>query len=124
MHCAAGIHRTGMMAAMILRYLGHSDEEMRRLIRECRGITADDAGEHRIGFSSYFVEIFGTIDAPSEPSLIEARKASYADVVESKYMRVKARGSGNGKGKKGEVSGTKNAWKKDRQKAKRHPSEH
>ncbi|MFZ4828968.1 MAG: protein-tyrosine phosphatase family protein, partial [Phototrophicaceae bacterium] len=40
-HCAAGIHRTGMLAYAVLRYRGYSAENAMRLIAQMRQHTHD-----------------------------------------------------------------------------------
>jgi len=40
-HCAAGIHRTGMLALALLRFRGFSEDEGMELIRQSRGFTYD-----------------------------------------------------------------------------------
>lgn len=58
-HCAAGLHRTGMIANIILRYLGFSDEESLSKIKEARQKTFDLCGEHRFAVAESFVKICG-----------------------------------------------------------------
>ncbi len=48
LHCAAGIHRTGMIGHALLRRLGAPPEEARRLLSALRPITAAEVGERRL----------------------------------------------------------------------------
>lgn len=42
-HCAAGLHRTGMIGNLTLLYLGYNDDEAYQKIREAREQTALEA---------------------------------------------------------------------------------
>lgn len=46
-HCAAGIHRTGMIAYGLLRYLGYSESDADKLLLQLRSETAHGVGEER-----------------------------------------------------------------------------
>lgn len=50
LHCAAGIHRTGMIAHALLRRIGLPSDEARRLLSALRPITAAEVGEHRLAW--------------------------------------------------------------------------
>jgi protein tyrosine/serine phosphatase len=47
-HCAAGIHRTGLMTYGILRMLGHDPQKCREIIAQIRMTTAMNVGERRL----------------------------------------------------------------------------
>eukprot|EP00959_Pyramimonas_sp_CCMP1952_P340988 7142887-Pyramimonas_sp.AAC.2 len=47
-HCAAGIHRTGLMAFVILRRLGMPYKEAREFLRVLRPVTREQVGDDRI----------------------------------------------------------------------------
>jgi protein-tyrosine phosphatase len=53
-HCAAGIHRTGMVSHALLRRAGHDPDHARRLLAELRPLTAAEAGEHRLAWGHRF----------------------------------------------------------------------
>ena len=53
-HCSAGIHRTGMVAYGLLRYLGREPEDARTMLRAMRGFTADGVGEARLSWGERF----------------------------------------------------------------------
>ena len=55
LHCSAGLHRTGMIAYALLRYLGHSPDEAMAELRELRALAADEVGEHRIAWGEAWV---------------------------------------------------------------------
>jgi len=59
-HCAAGLHRTGMVANIILRYMGYSHEQSMEKICEARKKTFELCGEHRFAVADSFVKICGT----------------------------------------------------------------
>ncbi|MBL9102383.1 MAG: hypothetical protein JNL82_15565 [Myxococcales bacterium] len=54
LHCAAGIHRTGMLGHALLRRLGRSPGDALRLLGELRPLTAAEAGEHRLAWGHRF----------------------------------------------------------------------
>lgn len=54
LHCSAGIHRTGMIAAALLFYCGADSEAVRRLLSHLRPITARDMGEARFDWAASF----------------------------------------------------------------------
>lgn len=53
-HCAAGIHRTGMLTHALLRRTGHSPEAARDLLARLRQLTAAEAGAHRLEWGHHF----------------------------------------------------------------------
>jgi protein-tyrosine phosphatase len=55
-HCSAGIHRTGMIANALLRYLGYTADESEALIAELRTHTAEGVGEHRLAWGDQFAQ--------------------------------------------------------------------
>jgi len=59
-HCSAGIHRTGMIANVLLRYLGLSESESLKIIHEARTITHDQVGKKRLKLGNIFTELYGT----------------------------------------------------------------
>lgn len=54
-HCSAGIHRTGMIAYGLLRFLGKDRSEAGKLLRSLRKVTAEQVGEERL----YWGDLFG-----------------------------------------------------------------
>jgi hypothetical protein len=48
LHCSAGIHRTGMMAAALLFHLGHDEAQTREMLARLRAVTAQDVGAERL----------------------------------------------------------------------------
>lgn len=50
LHCAAGIHRTGMIAYALMRRLGIAAETARQRLAELRPITASEVGEPRLAW--------------------------------------------------------------------------
>jgi hypothetical protein len=54
LHCSAGIHRTGMIAAALLFHLGHREQETRAALERLRPITARDMGEERFDWARSF----------------------------------------------------------------------
>lgn len=57
-HCAAGIHRTGMIANAFLRFLGYSSEEAFEYLHQLREITANSMGIHRREWGEQFAVLF------------------------------------------------------------------
>lgn len=53
-HCAAGIHRTGMLTHALLRRAGHSPAAARDLLTRLRQLTAAEAGAHRLAWGDRF----------------------------------------------------------------------
>lgn len=51
-HCAAGIHRTGMVTAALLHALGHDAVEVREILGELREVTRDGVGERRLAWAA------------------------------------------------------------------------
>eukprot|EP00242_Pyramimonas_sp_CCMP2087_P004844 CAMPEP_0198215790 /NCGR_PEP_ID=MMETSP1445-20131203/52716_1 /TAXON_ID=36898 /ORGANISM="Pyramimonas sp., Strain CCMP2087" /LENGTH=132 /DNA_ID=CAMNT_0043891693 /DNA_START=775 /DNA_END=1173 /DNA_ORIENTATION=- len=47
-HCAAGIHRTGLLSYLILRRLGMSYNDAREYLRVLRPVTRAEVGDERI----------------------------------------------------------------------------
>ena len=54
LHCSAGIHRTGMIAAALLYHLGHDEAEVAARLAAMRAITARDVGEARLAWAHAF----------------------------------------------------------------------
>lgn len=55
-HCSAGIHRTGMMAFGLLRFLGIEANEAKRVFTLLRQVTATGVGDERVAWGEAFVE--------------------------------------------------------------------
>ncbi|HEU4410584.1 MAG TPA: tyrosine-protein phosphatase [Polyangiaceae bacterium] len=55
-HCAAGLHRTGMLAYAVLRSLGLSPEGARATIAEARPETAEAMREHHVAWGDELVD--------------------------------------------------------------------
>ncbi len=51
-HCAAGVHRTGMVTFAFLRQTGLSTELARSKLAQLRQITADEVGDHRLRWAT------------------------------------------------------------------------
>lgn len=56
LHCSAGIHRTGMIAAALLYRLGCDEAEVIARLAAMRAITARDVGEARLAWARAFAE--------------------------------------------------------------------
>jgi protein-tyrosine phosphatase len=54
LHCSAGIHRTGMIAAALLFHLDRDDDEVRAMLQALRPLTATDVGEARLAWARTF----------------------------------------------------------------------
>lgn len=54
LHCSAGLHRTGMIAAALLFRLGCDADEVRETIAALRPLTASEMGEARLEWASSF----------------------------------------------------------------------
>lgn len=54
LHCSAGIHRTGMIAAALLFQLGRDDEQTLATLTALRPLTATDVGEARLEWARSF----------------------------------------------------------------------
>ena len=54
LHCAAGIHRTGMITAALLFRLGLSEDEARAVLTALREVTAREMGQERWTWASSF----------------------------------------------------------------------
>jgi protein-tyrosine phosphatase len=53
-HCAAGLHRTGMIAACLLYALGLDDAEVAAALEALRPLTAKEVGEERLAVARRF----------------------------------------------------------------------
>jgi hypothetical protein len=53
-HCAAGIHRTGMLTHALLRRAGHAPADAQQLLAALRTLTAAEAGAHRLAWGHRF----------------------------------------------------------------------
>ncbi|MEO0448941.1 MAG: tyrosine-protein phosphatase [Pseudomonadota bacterium] len=51
LHCSAGIHRTGFVAYLLLRYRGLSPQQARTEMGEMRAVTLEQVGEDRIALA-------------------------------------------------------------------------
>ena len=54
LHCSAGIHRTGMIAAALLFCLGHDDAQVGELLTALRAVTAEGMGAERLDWARSF----------------------------------------------------------------------
>lgn len=54
LHCSAGIHRTGMVAAALLFHLGRDAAQTRAVLAALRPLTASDMGEARLDWARSF----------------------------------------------------------------------
>ncbi|MGD9981084.1 MAG: protein-tyrosine phosphatase family protein [Hyphomonadaceae bacterium] len=54
LHCSAGIHRTGMIAAALLFHNEYNEEDARAALEVLRPITARDMGEERFRWARSF----------------------------------------------------------------------
>ncbi len=53
-HCSAGIHRTGMIAYGVLRYLGNDSQQAFLILQNLREVTAAQIGEDRLAWGDQF----------------------------------------------------------------------
>ena len=56
LHCSAGIHRTGFLAYILLRLMGHDSGAAFVELGALRSVTADQVGDDRIRLAEEFVE--------------------------------------------------------------------
>jgi hypothetical protein len=54
LHCSAGIHRTGMIAAALLFHLGRTEDETRTALAALRPLTAAEMGPARLEWARGF----------------------------------------------------------------------
>jgi hypothetical protein len=54
LHCAAGIHRTGMLSAALMFRLGHDETFVRGALATLRTVTAEGVGEPRFDWAKSF----------------------------------------------------------------------
>lgn len=54
-HCAAGIHRTGMITYALLRYLGYDVNTAKTLLAQLRTVTSEEVGQERLLWGNSFV---------------------------------------------------------------------
>ncbi len=54
-HCAAGIHRTGVFAYSFIRNLGNDVESSRGLLQMMREVTFKGVGEDRLKYAEMFL---------------------------------------------------------------------
>ena len=54
LHCSAGIHRTGMIAAALLFHLGYSESDVVDGVAALRQITASEMGTDRLNWARSF----------------------------------------------------------------------
>lgn len=54
LHCSAGIHRTGMVAAALLFQMGHDEAEVREALAALRPVTAQEMGAERFDWAKSF----------------------------------------------------------------------
>lgn len=85
-HCAAGLHRTGMIANTVLRYLGYSEADALQKIRQAREETANQCGAQRLRVAEVFIELCGTLEnpIPYEKVLEESTKLGNKPLVEKR----------------------------------------
>jgi hypothetical protein len=57
LHCSAGIHRTGMIAAALLFSLGRSDDEVSEMLTLLRPVTAEGLGSERFDWARSFAPL-------------------------------------------------------------------
>jgi len=57
-HCAAGIHRTGMIAYAFLRYLTYSPTESHQFLKSLRQVTSEQVGYQRLHWGDFFAPGF------------------------------------------------------------------
>jgi protein-tyrosine phosphatase len=55
LHCAAGLHRTGMAAFALFRRAGDDAESAKAKLRVARPVTARDVGEGRLSWVDEFL---------------------------------------------------------------------
>jgi protein-tyrosine phosphatase len=53
-HCSAGIHRAGMMAYGLLRFLGYGKDEAFKMLTTLREVTALQVGTERLNWGDQF----------------------------------------------------------------------
>ncbi len=58
LHCSAGIHRTGMIAAAVLYRSGHDQADVAARLAAMRAITARDVGDARLAWAHEFAELW------------------------------------------------------------------
>jgi len=56
LHCSAGIHRTGMIAAALLFHLGRDRAQTLQTLTALRPLTAADLGDARLDWAQSFAE--------------------------------------------------------------------
>lgn len=54
LHCSAGIHRTGMISAALLFFLGHDEPVVLECLKALRAVTADGVGAERLDWAKAF----------------------------------------------------------------------
>ncbi|ELR23540.1 ADPribosylation/crystallin J1, putative [Acanthamoeba castellanii str. Neff] len=54
-HCSAGLHRTGMIANALLRFIGHDEAGALEVLRQSREKTASGVGKHRVAWADTFL---------------------------------------------------------------------
>lgn len=69
-HCAAGLHRTGMISYTCLLYLGCTPEGAYEKLKEARIETANGVG-WRLKVGEAFVKLCGTMSNPTPDELIQ-----------------------------------------------------
>jgi protein-tyrosine phosphatase len=57
-HCAAGIHRTGMITYLVLRLAGLTSDQAREQLVKIRQVTGEGVGEERLSWVDTFIEEF------------------------------------------------------------------
>jgi protein tyrosine phosphatase (PTP) superfamily phosphohydrolase (DUF442 family) len=66
-HCSAGIHRTGMLAFAVLRWLGLAESEALGLIEAMRPVTREGMKEDHVTWGNRLSEEAGRVDLPDWP---------------------------------------------------------
>lgn len=85
-HCAAGLHRTGLLTYLILRRVGMPYKEAREFLRVLRPVTREQVGEDRIKIAEVkFMKLFKLpeiVPGPKRPSLQEDQRTKGATRTE------------------------------------------
>jgi len=92
-HCAAGLHRTGMIANTIFRFMGLSESESLNKILEARKKTFELCGEHRLAVADKFVKLCGTYisQTPKEKLALIVRENGDRVLVVAQQRKGKGR---------------------------------
>jgi protein-tyrosine phosphatase len=66
LHCSAGVHRTGMCAFALFRWMGCPQNDALARLREARPITAQDVGESRLSWIDRQITAHLTVTGPED----------------------------------------------------------